>query len=146
MGQPWLSRSIRKIARNKNRGFLRDTVVKSSGGIYKDFLSWETSIRKENGVGKVPEGPTTHQGAPGVVGAPWCLVGTWVAPAVIFFSNIPKLTENIFAGFLESVYLPYHVPPLFDDSGVFWKVSFMCSSSVMVWIVLLSTFIGILEI
>jgi hypothetical protein len=62
------------------------------------------------------------------------------------FCNLPKQTENIFAEFLEPVYIPYHVPPLSQDSGVFWKVSFMCSSGVMVWIILLSTLIGVPEI
>ena len=62
------------------------------------------------------------------------------------FLNIPKLIKNIFADFLESVYLPYHVPPSFHDSGVFQKDSFMCSSGVKVWIILLSTLIGIPEI
>ena len=81
---------------------------------------------------------------------PRCLVGTWVAFPVIsyfpIFFNIPKLIENIFADFWESVYLPYHIPPLFQGSGVFWKVSFMCSYGVMVWIMLVSTLIGIPKI
>ena len=62
------------------------------------------------------------------------------------FLNIPKLTKNIFADFSESVYLPYHVPPYFHDSGVFRKDSFMCSSGVKVWIILLSTLMGVPEI
>ena len=62
------------------------------------------------------------------------------------FRYIPKWTKNIFADFLESVYLPYHVPPLFHDSGVFQKVSFICSSGVIVWIILLSTLMGVPEI
>src|SRR3990170_4382111 len=100
-------------------------------GVYKDFLSWETSKREENRVGKVPEMGTTHLGAPGKAGAPWCLVPSSVSFLVVSyfpnFCNIPKLTKNIFADFSESVYLLYHIPPLFRDSGVFWKVSFMCS-------------------
>ena len=62
------------------------------------------------------------------------------------FLNIPKLTKNIFADFLESIYLPYHVPPLFHDSGVLQKVSFMCSSGVIVRIILLSALMGVPEI
>jgi hypothetical protein len=93
---------------------------------------------------------TTHLGAPGKAGAPWCIVPSSVAFLVISyfpnFCNFPKLTENIFADILESVYLPYHVPPLFQDSGVFQKVSLMCTSGVMVWITLLSTLIGVPEI
>jgi hypothetical protein len=108
------------------------------------------SKRKEKGVGKVLEGGTTHLGALGRAGAPWCIVPSSVAFLVISnfpnFYNIPILTENIFADFLESVYLPYHIPPLFQDCGVFQKVSFTCSSGVMVWIILLSTLIGVPEI
>ena len=61
------------------------------------------------------------------------------------FLNIPKLTKKI-ADFLESVYLPYQVPPYFHDSGVFQKDSFMCSSDFKVWIILLSALIGVPEI
>ena len=46
--------------------------------------------------------------------------------------NYSKTDKNIFADFSESVYLPYHVPPYFHDSGVFRKDSFMCSSGVKV--------------
>ena len=65
---------------------------------------------------------------------------------ISYFSSIPKLTENIFADFSESVYLPYHVSPYFHDSGAFRKDSFMCSSGVKVWIILLSTLMGVPEI
>ena len=119
-------------------------------GVYKDFLSWETSKRKKNGVRKLPEVGTTHLGTPGLPGASWCLVPTRVTFLVVSyfpnFLNIPKLTKNIFAEFLESAYLPYHVPPYFHNSGVFRKDSFMCSSGVKVWILLLSTLIGVREI
>ena len=85
------------------------------------------------------------------------LLGTprWVVPTrgrflevYLFpkFSSIPKLIKNIFADFSESIYLPYDVPPYFPDSGVFQKDSFMCSSGVKVWIILLSTLIGVPEI
>ncbi len=79
----------------------------------------------------------------------------WVVPTRVTFlvvssfpnfCYIPKQTEIFFADFLESVYLPYHVPPLFHDSGAFRKVSFMCSSGVIVWIILLSTLMGVPEI
>ena len=62
------------------------------------------------------------------------------------FLNIPKQIKNIFADFSKSVYLQYHVPPYFHDSGVFRKDSFMCSSGVQVWIILLSTLMGAPEI
>ena len=83
-------------------------------------------------------------------GAPWCLVGTRWVPSVVsyfvFFSNIPKLTKIIFMEFLESVYLPYHIPLPFQDSGVFWKVSLMYSSGVIISITLVSTLMGVPEI
>ena len=92
---------------------------------------------------------TTHLGVPGKVCAPWCLVPSSVAFLVISyfpnFCNIPKLTENIFADFSESVYIPYHIPLPFKGSGVFWNVYFICSSRVMVWIMLASTLIGVPE-
>ena len=78
---------------------------------------------REKGVRKVPEVGTTHQGATGGPGVPRHLVppsGAFLA--VSYFPNfcyILKLTENIFADFSESVYLPYHVPPLFQ---LFWSV------------------------
>ena len=118
-------------------------MVNRFGGYIKIFLSWETSKRKKDGVRKVHEVGTTHLGAPGLPDVPWCLVPTRARFLVVsYFPNfcyIPKLTENIFADFPEFAYLPYHIPPLFYDSGVFRKVSFMCSSDVIVWIILLST-------
>ena len=57
-----------------------------------------------------------------------------------------KTDKKYFADFSESVYLPYHVPPYFLDSGVFRKDSFMSSSGVTVWIILLSILIGVPEI
>ena len=70
-------------------------------------------------------------------------------PAVSYFCifiNIPKLTENIFMEFLESVYLPYHIPLPFQGSGVFQKDSLMYSSGVIVSIILVSTLMGVPEI
>ena len=90
---------------------------------------------------------TTHLGAPGKPGMPWCLVPTRgrFLEVSLFpkFLNIPKLAKNIFADFSEIVYLLYHVPPYFDDFGVFRKGYFMSSFGVKVWIILLSTLIGV---
>ena len=92
-------------------------VVKTSGSIYKEFLSYKTSITKENGVDKAHEGPISHQDAPR------CLVCTsWVPSVVSYFgnfSNIPKWTKDIFMEFIELVYLPYHIPIPFQGSGAF---------------------------
>ena len=62
-------RSARKTTRNKNNNKICNAVVKTVGVYIEIFYSWETSIWKENGVGKVSEVGTTHQGAPR--GA-WC--------------------------------------------------------------------------
>ena len=89
---------------------------------------------------------TTHLGA---LGALVSCAYQWTLPGSFFISKILKYSKtdkNIFVDFLESVYLPYHVPPYFHDSGVFRKDSFMCSSGVKVWIILLSTLIGVPEI
>jgi hypothetical protein len=71
----------------------------------------------------VPEVATTHQAAPGVPSAPWWVVDPSGAHLAIYYSpnfiKIPKLTESKFVNFSESVYLPYHVPPLFQ---LFWSV------------------------
>ena len=71
------------------------------------------------------------------------LPGSFFIPKIL---NYSKTDKNIFAYFSESVYLPYYIPPYFDDSGVFQKDSFMYSSGVRVWIILLSTLIGVPEI
>jgi hypothetical protein len=67
---------------------------------------------------------TTHQAAPGVPGVPWWVVGLSGAHlAIYYFPNFiknPKLTKSKFVNFPESIYLPYHVPPLFQ---LFWSVS-----------------------
>ena len=111
--------------------------------VYIDFFYLgEQAERKKNGVRKVPEVGTTHLGALGLVPTRVHFLEVSYFPN---FCYIPKLTENIFAAFLESVYLPYHVPPYFHDSGVFRKDSFMCSSDVKVLIALLSTLMGVPE-
>ena len=115
--------------------FLRDREVNRFEGYIKIFyLGKQASYRKRS-----PEGTRGGHNPPGrawLPGALWCLVPTRVIFLVVsYFPNfcyILKRTENIFMDFSESVYLPYHVPPLFHDSGVLWKVSFMCSSGVIV--------------
>ena len=79
-------------------------------------------------------------------GASWAPGGSPRLFLIFVFLNIPKLTESIFMEFLESVYLPYHVPLPFQGSGVFRKVSLMYSSGVIVSIILVSTLIGVPEI
>ena len=125
-----------------------------SGVIYRFFILGNKQSGRKMESGRYPRWaqPTWHAwlGVPGLPGAPWCLVPTRGAFLVVsyfpIFCYIPKRTKNIFADFSESVYLPYHIPPFFHYSGVFRKVSFMCSSGVKVWITLLSTLIIVPEI
>ena len=70
-------------------------------------------------------------------------------PGSFFISKILKnfkTDKKYFYRFFRAVYLPYYVPLHFHDSGVLRKDSFMCSSGVKVWIILLSTLIGVPEI
>ena len=47
-----------EIARNENRGYLRDTVVKTFGSIYNEFLPTKIRNMQENGVREAHEVPT----------------------------------------------------------------------------------------
>ena len=53
-------------------------------------------------------GATTHQGAPGGAGAPWCLVGTrCTPPQVLFAAKLHKYSGKIhvkFSGHSENFY------------------------------------------
>ena len=78
---------------------------KQSGVYIENYYSWETSIWKENGVGKVSEVGTTHQGVPR---------GAWHAlvyrahldhlPVYFLFPkilNYSKNEEKYFCGFFR---------------------------------------------
>lgn len=121
----------------------------TGSGVYKDFLSWKQANYRKTESGRYT-GWAQPTWACLVPGAPWYLVPTRVCFLEVsyfpIFLNIAKLIQNILSNFSEPVYLPYHVPPYFNDSGVFRKDSFNCSSSVIVWIILLSTLIGVHEI
>ena len=70
-------------------------------------------------------------------------------PGSFFISYILKYSKTdkkYFCGFFGVRLLTVSRTSLFHDSGVFRKVSFMCSSGVKVWITLLSTLIGVSEI
>ena len=105
--------SVRKQQGKENMRFLCDTVVNRFGDYIKIFYLGKQANRRKMESGRYPR---------------WALVS--VPTSVTFlvvsyfpnFLNIPKLTKIIFADFSESIYLPYHVPPLFHDSGVFRKV------------------------
>ena len=62
-------RSETETARNENRGYLRDTVVKTFRSIYNEFLPTKIRNVQENGVRKAHELPTRQGGAPSRGGA-----------------------------------------------------------------------------
>jgi hypothetical protein len=101
-----------------------------------NFFHVGQAIWEENGVRKVHEGATSLGGAPWGVGHALGLVASSCSfQTVYYFPNflyIPKRTKSTFMELFESVYLPYHIPTPFQDSGVFRKVSSMCSSGVIV--------------
>ena len=117
--------------------------------VYIDFFILEDKHPGEKRSTECVPGGHNPPGRARQAWRPWCIVPARVRFLEVsyfpIFLNIPKLIENIFADFSESVYLPYHVPPYFHDSGVFRKYSFMCSG-VKVWIILLSILIGVPEI
>jgi hypothetical protein len=105
-------------------------------GVYiKNFYLAKQAYGKKTESRRHTWGPQGIMARPRGV-APCCLVGdTWVPSVVSYFcifSNIPKLKESIFIVFLEPVYLPYHISLPFQGSGLFWKVSLMYSSGVIV--------------
>ena len=103
-----------KIARNENRGYLRDTVVKTFGSIYNEFLPTKIRNIQENGVREAHEVPMRQGGAPYRGGAASSLVGASCPFRTTSFFlkslNNPKLIKIAIRVVLESVYLPYHVP------------------------------------
>ena len=113
-----------------------------SGSIYRFFTLGDKHTEQK----RSPEGVPGGHNPP----TPWCLGptrGRFLEVSLFPKNlNIPELIKNIFADFSESVYLLYHVRPYFHDSGVFRKDSFMSSSGVKVWIILLSTLMGVPEI
>ena len=113
--------------------------LSGSGSIYRFFILQDKYMEEKRSTEGVPGGhnpPRRARLAP--------TRGRFLKVSLFpKFLNISKLIKNIFVDFSESVYLPYHIPPYFHDSRVFRKDSFMCSSSVKVWIILLSTLIGI---
>ena len=104
----WCSRSIRKTARNENRGYLRDTVVKTFGRLYNEFLSTKIRNVQENGVREAHEAPTRQGGAPSTLEGASCPFRT--TSFFLKFLNNPKLIKIAIRVVLESVYLPYHIP------------------------------------
>ena len=61
---PESSKSATETTRNENRGYLRDTVVKTFGSIYNDFLTTKIRNVQENGVREAHEVAIRHEGAP----------------------------------------------------------------------------------
>ena len=44
-------------------------------------------------------GTTTHQGAPGAAGVPWCLVGTRCTPSVVICTSNSEIFRKIVSNF-----------------------------------------------
>ena len=110
----WCSRSVRKTARNKDRGYLRDTVVKTSGRLYNEFYQPKEVSCKITESGehtRCPRGRGVRQGG---YSLPIALVDASCPSRTTsyfpIFLNIPKWRKNAIRTILESVYLPYHIP------------------------------------
>ena len=110
----WCSRSVTETARNKNRGYLRDTVVKAFGSLYNEFLPTKICNMQENGVREAHEVSMRQGARPVGVGAPSTLVEascpSRTTSFFLKFLDIPKLIKIAIRVVLESVYLSYHVP------------------------------------
>ena len=136
-------------ARNENSRYLRDTVVKTFGSIYNEFLPTKIRNIQENGVREAHEVPMRQGGAPsrgGALHSHGSLVSLsdyFFLPKILKYSKTDKNCHwSCFGVGLLTVAHTY----AFSKSGTFWKVSLMYSSGVMVSIILVSTLIGLPEI
>ena len=82
---PDLTDLIGKQQETRTQDFSAMQSSKQSGVYIENFYSWETSIWKENGVGKASEVGTTHQGAPG---------GAW--RALVYRAHLDHLSVYFF--------------------------------------------------
>ena len=138
-----------RIARNKDRRYLRDTVVKTFGRLYNEFLPTKRSIVQENGVQRAHEVPMRQGCAQGVGRAHHprgALVSFPDCYLFFYFSKYSKTEKyclkNCFGVGLLTVPHTYS----FSESETFRKVSLMYSFGVTVSIILVSTFMGLPEI
>ena len=88
------SRSVTEIARNENRGYLRDTVVKTFRGIYNEFLPTKIRNVQENGVRETHEVSTRQGGAPSKGGRALHSRGGLVSFSDYFLSKILKYSKT----------------------------------------------------
>ena len=84
-------RSETETARNENRGYLRDTVVKTFGSIYNEFLLTKICNVQENGVREAHGVSTRQGGAPGKGGRALHSRGGLVSLLDYFF--LPKILK-----------------------------------------------------
>ena len=116
-----------ETARNENKGYLRDTVVKTFGSIYNEFLPTKIRNVQENGVQETRGAHET--GGRALQGGPSTLVGAscpfWTTSFFLKFLNNPKLIKIAIRVVLESVYLPYHVPMPFGVRNILESVSYV---------------------
>ena len=112
-----LLKYVAETVRNENRRFLRDTVVKTFGKLYNDFLPTKICNVQENRVREAHEVATRQGGVPRKDGRALHphggLVSFQITSCFPKFLNIPKWRKIAFRIVLSSVYLPYHIPITF---------------------------------
>jgi hypothetical protein len=100
--QPWRPRSVRKIARKKNRRFLRNTEVNRFGEYIKNFYRLKGVFHKKTESGRCPRWATPTRPRQGGWRGQGVLLPSVAFLAVSYFPNfckISKLTKNIFTEF-----------------------------------------------
>ena len=122
----WCSKSATETARNANRGYLRDTVVKTFGSIYNEFLPTKICNIQENGVREAHEVPTRQGARPTGGGGGLLSRGSLVSLSDYFF--LPKILKysktdknchwSCFGVGLLTVPHTYS----FSESGTFWNI------------------------
>ena len=142
------SKSATETTRNENKGYLRDTVVKTFGSIYNEFLPTKIRNIQEDGVQEAHEVPMRQGARP--TGGALLSRGSLVSLSDYFFlpKNLKysKTDKNCHWSCFGVGLLTIPHTYTFSESGSFWKVSLMYSSGVTVSIILVSTLIGLPKI
>ena len=116
-------------------------------GDYNEFLPTKRSNMQENGVQEAHEVPRRQGARPVRVGPPSTLVeASCPSRTASYFSNYSKTEKYCLKNFFGVGLLTVPHTYSFSESETFRKVSLMYSSGVTVSVILVSTFIGLLEI